>query len=78
MFKFNTAVRWSNGEVEGFVGIGFTKEAAETNAASKIADKLKSIQITKPDELNPHRLKSFTGMTKEEKESVQNDWKMTD
>lgn len=75
MYEFKTAVRWNNGEVEGFRGIGFTKESAEQNANTRIANKLKMINELKSiPESFPHKLNSFNGMTKEEKESIQADW----
>lgn len=73
MFEYKLAYRHANGEVEGFVGTGFTESAAQRNAEVKAANKC--IDARLPFEWN-NLIYSPKNLTKTEMEVVQNDWKL--
>lgn len=73
MFTFNIGYRHQNGEVEGFVGTGSDKDAAERNAIRKAAGKAKA--INHPFE-SSRLIYTRTGLTKEEYEQLKKDWEI--
>lgn len=78
MYQHKLAYRHNNEEVEGFVGIGFTREQAKSDCINQIQLKLKVIEEIdfKKVLFNDQQLiKSFAGLTQREKEQIQSDWK---
>jgi len=81
LYEYRTVYRHENGEVEGFVGQGSTKEAAKLDSVSQIGRKLAILAdeargIPKPPMFYPNRvIKIIMSLTKAEHETVQADWR---
>lgn len=71
MFKFQLAYRHANGEVEGFVGLGFSESTARRKAEDAARQKVSSIR----ESFNFNRLIfSESGLSGDEIEIVKKDW----
>ena len=78
MFHYQLAYRHDNGEVEGFVGLGFTKANARDNAISQITTKIIDVlRVHKPETFfHPDRvIEGEASLTPAELEQVKQDWK---
>ncbi len=74
MFVVNLAYRHTNGDVEGFQGVGSTKAAANRDALNQLYRKLASFQP--PEQADPTRLITRESeLTTDELASVRRDWK---
>lgn len=71
-YKHRFAVRWSNGDVEGFVGTGTSRKSAGRNARALAA--VKAIHIGAPVAMYTGR----AGLTDDEFELVRSDWRVAD
>lgn len=77
MFEYRLAYRFSNGDIEGFIGTNFTEKAARENAIDQIYKKIAWINDlgTTKEQFSDNRIiTSFDGLTKEEKEIIRNHW----
>lgn len=80
MFKHNLAYRFSNGEVEGFTGFGFSKEQARINAIQKVGKKLDllSDMLGKQTFTESSVIESDKGLTAAERAQIRKDWKVSE
>lgn len=75
MFLHKLAYRHAGGEVEGFVGNGFTKSDARADAVRRVCREMGCKGLP----YDPARLvESDKGLTPAEKESVRSDWKISE
>ena len=75
---FNIAYRHQNGEVEGFRGFGLSAETAQEDAVEQIKRKLKTVEEWNQDGSiydESRVIRSFDGLTKDERDLIQKDWK---
>lgn len=72
MYVSRIAFRHANGEVEGFIGTGFSPEAAEQNADQGIRNKLWS--INSPTYSRSRIIRSADGLTPDELATIRRDW----
>jgi hypothetical protein len=76
MFQYGIGYRFSNGEVEGIMGYGFTKESSQRDAIQQVINKLNSFQVR--EVFNHTRVidNSDNGtFTSQELEQIKTDWK---
>jgi hypothetical protein len=72
VYIYRLAYRHHDGEVEGFVGVGFDKKAAEHAAVRKAAAKVRAIgQVFRADGVI-HRPE---GLSPDEVAQIRRDWK---
>ena len=80
MFEHKLAYRYSNGEVEGFVGIALTNEnKAKEKAIQKVKEKIRVIRDTRnePDFDEKQLIVSLHDCTADEFLQIQQDWKLS-
>lgn len=71
MYEYRLAYRHTDGEVEGFVGRGLTREGAAESALTKILEKVSSIG----DKFNKDNVyKNKDKLSAREMEQVRVDW----
>jgi len=72
MFIVNIAIRWANGDLEGFGGSGLTEESARVRAITKARQKALDMHIVGNFvQLTPSQYKA---LSIEEQDSLQADW----
>ena len=77
MFECKLVYRFSNGEVEGFKGCGFSAETARQDALNQIGRKVAIVRNARKngEEFEHSRLsESFHGLTPNEDAQVKRDW----
>ena len=77
MFEFNLGYRYSSGEIEGFTGVGFTRESARDNAVSKAISKVGMIREIEPAFSVDRIVREAAEVTVEERESLARDWSVS-
>lgn len=70
-YLVNTAVRWSNGELEGFSATGLTEQSARERALNQAAIKAQSLGVATPKALTP---KEYAALEDDEQDMIQSDW----
>jgi len=71
MYRFHAAYLHDDGAAEGFIGYGFSPDAAERDATKAVVAKL-------GDAFQPSRfLRTGNGMTSEQLQQVLRDWRDT-
>ena len=73
MYETRLAYRHINGDIEGFIGAGFTKPSSRSNCLNYIVKKLDMIEQKFSASRVVHDLDKIT---KEELEIVRRDWKL--
>lgn len=72
MYIYNLAIRWANGDLEGFGASGLTKESAFNRAVSKADRKAASFSgSTGYDILNKNE---YDELSIDEQDELQRDW----
>jgi hypothetical protein len=72
VYVYRLAYRHQNGEVEGFVGVGFEKKTAERAAVMKALAKVRAIgQVFRADGV----IRRDDGLSPDEVAQVRQDWK---
>jgi hypothetical protein len=71
MYRFHAAYLHDDGSAEGFIGYGFSPDAAEQNATKQVVGKLGD--AFKPEQF----VRAATGMTAEQLQQVLTDWRDT-
>ena len=77
LFRCQLAYRLPNGEIEGFEGMGASKDNARQDCLNQINRKLQMIAQMKGAELyfdHSRLIESPTGLTAEEIEAIKRDW----
>ncbi|WEY79791.1 hypothetical protein P5667_11720 [Bacillus velezensis] len=72
MYEYKIAYRFDNSEVQGFIGIGFTKKSAQENAIRKIENKL---GIIGENYNNLRVIKNKNNISHYELKQIKKDWK---
>lgn len=71
MFLFRLAYRHQNNEVEGFKGVGFTKQTAQADAERNARNKCEAIR----QPYDPNRLiNNPEGLSPEDLKIIRKDW----
>lgn len=76
MFRVQLAYRHKNGDVEGFVGFGFTEDGAEQDCIRQMTYKCAVIRDSRPDSgYDATRIiREDTGLSNDEMENIRKDW----